>query len=196
MATALNGSNSPMMKSQSRFALLLATAITVIFCAGFAFFYHRSYKAEQASQGTAVKLFRASIGQQLPNTNLFNFAGVKLEDSALREGKVMLVFVSSECGACFKEGEFLKTIKDRRSDIKFYGVLSFEGRDAHTEKTESIVPFDVFYDSNHQLKRAIGLTGVPVKVFVENGVIRKIWSGATVAKKDQDDFVEWLDSLS
>jgi hypothetical protein len=41
----------------------------------------------------------------------------------------------------------------------------------------------------------MGINRVPVKVFLEDGIIRQGWIGAAVTDKDQQSFIDWLDAL-
>jgi hypothetical protein len=41
----------------------------------------------------------------------------------------------------------------------------------------------------------MGINRVPVKVFLENGIIKKGWIGAAQTDEAKSSFTEWLDSL-
>jgi len=43
--------------------------------------------------------------------------------------------------------------------------------------------------------RSMGINRVPVKVFLENGIIKKGWIGAAMTDQSQRSFLEWFDSL-
>jgi hypothetical protein len=53
-------------------------------------------------------------------------------------------------------------------------------------------PFEVFYDRGFKLAGQLGIKRVPIKIFVDNGVIKKSWGGATVDEKAKADFIRWL----
>jgi len=53
----------------------------------------------------------------------------------------------------------------------------------------------VFYDDGFKLAGALGITRVPIKIFVEDGVIIKVWGGATTEKEKQEEFIDWLEGL-
>ncbi|HEU4386451.1 MAG TPA: hypothetical protein VFV34_01550, partial [Blastocatellia bacterium] len=109
-------------------------------------------------------------------------------------GKVILVFLSPGCGACHKEIEFLKTVVGKRDDVRYYGVASLGGvrPDQEAEKQS---PFKVYNDQGNRLAIGLGITKIPVKVFVEDGFIKKVWGGASSTDETQLAFVRWLDEL-
>jgi hypothetical protein len=53
-------------------------------------------------------------------------------------------------------------------------------------------PFKVFFDRGFRLASELGINRVPIKIFVDNGIIKKSWGGATINEKAQGDFVRWL----
>ena len=57
---------------------------------------------------------------------------------------------------------------------------------------KAMFPFKVFYDRGFRLAGQLGIKRVPIKIFVDDGVIKKSWGGATIDDKAQRDFVRWL----
>ncbi|MGH9876895.1 MAG: peroxiredoxin family protein [Nitrososphaerales archaeon] len=134
-------------------------------------------------------------GKLLPEANLIDIHGGKFDDKLLRQGRCILVFVTPDCNACLTESEFLKTIIDKQKKLPFYGIVSFGGRQATLDAAKRKFPFDVFYDEGFKLAGALGIRRVPIKIFVEDGVIIKTWGGATTRKEKQEDFINWLKEL-
>lgn len=178
------------MNKQTKLAVLLSLSFVAIFCTSFVFFYSR---AQQKKPRPAVA--PEEVGQVLPHAELIDKANAVLKDEDLRKGKVVLAFVQPDCNACNKESAFLKTVVGRRDDVSFYGVIPFGDRQTSLESAERKYPFKVYYDEGYQLGGSLQITSVPVKLFVEDGVIKKVWEGASVDPAAQQEFVQWLTDL-
>jgi peroxiredoxin len=166
----------------------LALLFVLVFCAGFAFFYTRNHQ-------NALAIGPVGSGKSLPSAELVDESNQLLADSELRKGRFVLVFVTSDCDACRKESEFLKDLVGKRSDVTFYGVISFGDMDSSFREAKGKFPFKVFYDRGFHLAAQLGIKRVPIKIFVENGVIKKSWGGATMDDKAKADFVQWLSDV-
>jgi len=162
----------------------LAILFVVVFCAAFVVFYTRNNRNKAAKEPV-------NSGNSLPSADLVDEANQPFADSQLKNGRVVLVFMSTDCDACETESEFLKDLVNTRSDVRFYGVISFGDRDSLREAKRKF-PFEVFYDRGFKLAGQLGIKRVPIKVFVDNGVIKKSWGGATVDEKKKADFIRWL----
>lgn len=168
----------------------LALLCVLIFCASFVFFYTRRQQQQSAAAGAGVE-----SGQAIPHANLIDDANRVMSDAELRKGRFILVFVTPDCDACLRESQFLQKAIAKRSDIPFYGVVSYGEREIALRDAKAKFPFRVFYDQNFQLAGGLGIKRVPVKLFVENGIVKKSWGGATVAEDKQNEFSDWLESL-
>ena len=163
----------------------LAVIFTAVFCLGFTFFYAR----RQRSLAPQVP---NTSGRTLPSAELVDESNQMLADSQLRSGKMILVFVTPDCDACMAEAQFLRKAIAQRADVPFYGVVSFGEKESALRQAKDEFPFKVFYDEHFKLASQLGIKRVPIKLFVENGVIRKSWGGATVQQDKQDEFLSWL----
>lgn len=143
----------------------------------------------------SVPELQPAVGKSLPEARLVDNTGTALEDEALRRGKVMLVFVNPKCDPCKKEGEFLRTLIEKRPDVRFYGVVSLGEQVAALKESETLFPFKTFFDEQTHLASQLGIARVPVKMFLEDGIVKKTWGGASKSPEVQADFKEWLDSL-
>jgi peroxiredoxin len=166
----------------------LAAIFTVVFCVGFAFFYARR-------QHSLASPAPVTSGKPLPAAELVDESNQVLADAQLRSGRVVLVFVTPDCDACLAEAQFLRKALAQRADIPFYGVVSFGDKDNALRGAKEEFPFKVFYDQHFKLASQLGIKRVPIKLFVENGIIRKSWGGATVQQDKQDEFLSWLKQL-
>lgn len=164
----------------------LAMLFVLVFCAAFVVFYTRNTRNKPAKEPVNFS------GHSLPAADLVDESNQRLTDSQLKNGKVVLVFITAECDACQKESEFLKDLVNKRTDVRFYGVISFGDMENSLREAKQKFPFQVFYDRGFQLSGPLGINRVPVKVFVENGIMKKSWGGATVDEKKKADFIRWL----
>jgi hypothetical protein len=173
----------------------------VVFCAGFAFFYSRMpYSEQEISAGNprpdkeVSAAPRSLIDKPFPHSQLVDLNGSKVDEQILRKGRVVVVFLSLECDACLTESRFLETLLSRRRDVTFYGLVPF-GRPPSPQEAAAKFPFTVFYDESGTFISKMGINRVPVKVFLEDGIIKKGWIGAVQTDKSKASFVEWLDGL-
>lgn len=167
--------------------------LVAVFCAGFLFSYHRIQRLQNV-QAEAVASSRSLIDKPLPRAQLIDVNGMKVDEQILRRGRVVLVFVTTDCDACLAESKFLQTILSRRKDVSFYGLLPF-GKAPDSAHIEKKFPFRVFYDEGNSFVQSMGINRVPVKVFLEDGIIKKGWIGAALSDQAKTSFVDWFDSL-
>lgn len=180
-----------MLTKQLKLTIFFCSTITLLFCGSFVFFYHR-YTQKQETHPNALP---AVVNKALPQMSLSNAAGELLDDGFLRHGKSVLVFISPNCNACLRESDFLRTVSKLREDVVFRGIVSYGESKTALEAAQNKFPFEVFYDRGFKLAGALGVTKVPIKVFVEDGVIKKIWGGATIQEEQKTEFVAWLNGL-
>jgi len=167
--------------------------LVLVFCVGFLVFYNRI----QRSQATAPPdTSRSLINKPLPHAQLVDTHGSKVDEQVLRRGRVVVVFVTMDCDACVSESKFLGSLSGRRTDVSYYGVVPFGGRPASPDVDGKNFPFRVFYDESNSFVSIMGIDRVPVKVFLEDGIIKKGWIGAALTDQAKTSFVEWLDGLS
>src|SRR5215216_296469 len=155
-----------------------------VFCAGFVFFYNRIPRSEvevsvgnQPSGEEVSASPKSLINTPFPHSELVDIHGTKVDEHILRTGRVVVVFLTLECDACFTEGKFLETVMSRRRDVAYYGLVPFGRPSKADEAAEKPFPFKVFYDESNSFVSKMGINRVPVKVFLEDGVIKKGWMG-------------------
>lgn len=162
-----------------------------VFCLGFVFFHSRIPRSEAEVTATPKSL----IDKPFPHSNLFDIHGSKVDEQILRRGRVVVVFVTLECDACVAEEKFLQTVLSRRRDVSFYGIIPF-GRPPDSQAfVDKHFPFAVFYEDSNSFVPGMGINRVPVKVYLEDGIIKKGWLGAATSDKARTSFLEWLDAL-
>jgi thiol-disulfide isomerase/thioredoxin len=163
----------------------LALLFVAVFCVSFVVFYTRNAR-------NAAKPDPVNSGKSLPQADLVDDNNQPLPESELKSGRVVLVFITSDCDACRKESEFLRSVVGKRADVRFYGVISFGDMESSLRDAKTMFPFKVFYDRGFRLAGQLGIRRVPIKIFVDDGVIKKSRGGATIDEKAQGDFIRWL----
>ena len=166
--------------------------LLAVFCGGFLFFRNRT----QHSPPVAPEQSGSLIDKPFPHAQLLDIYGSKVDEQVIRTGRVVVVFVTPDCDACAAEGKFLQTLLGRRRDVTFYGLLPFGKPSQSPNEIEKTFPFRVFYDENNSFVTTMGINRVPVKVFLEDGIIKKGWIGASALTDNaRASFTAWLDSL-
>lgn len=166
--------------------------LIAIFCFSFFFFYKR---AQKSLVKQPLILTPAVINQPLPKANLVNISGDVLDDEKLRRGKIVLIFTLLECSPCDEENEFLKAAVDKRKDVNFIYVIPFGKKDQALKSAQNKYAFETFFDDHSMLSRSLQVYQVPIKIFLEDGVIKKTWLDATVEPEKQAAFKQWLNEL-
>lgn len=166
--------------------------LAAVFCAGLVLFYNRI----QRSQAVPPDASKSFVNKPFPHAQLVDVYGSKVDEQILRRGRVVLVFVTTDCDACQKETKFLQTLLGRRKDVAFYGLVPFGTHPNSPDVAEKMFPFRIFYDEGDSFVSAMGINRVPVKVYLEDGIIKKGWIGAALTDQAKQSFVEWLDGVS
>ena len=178
------------MKPSSK-AFWTGALLIAVFCVSFLFLYQR---ARKNSVKEPLILTPSVINRPLPKANLVNISGSFLDDEKLRRGKVIVLFTMTDCEPCDQENDFLKNVV-KRKDIPFIYVIPFGTKDESLKVAQSKYAFETYFDDGSQLSRVLELYKVPIKVFLEDGIIKKTWVGATVDNQQRTDFEEWLANL-
>ena len=176
------------------FTKILTTGLILIAIFGVSFFFF--YKRAQKSLAKQpLILTPAVINQPLPKANLVNISGQPLDDEKLRRGRVVLMFTLNECSYCDQENQFLKTVVDPRKDVRFFYVIPFGRKDQALKTAQSKYAFETFFDDHSMLSRSLQIYQVPIKIFVEDGIIKKTWLDASIDSDKQAEFKQWLNAL-
>jgi hypothetical protein len=179
------------MKTSTK-VLAAGAVLVLVFGASFLFFYKR---AQKKLPKQPLILTSAVINQPLPKADLINGSGQGLDDSKLRKGRIILVFVMPDCQPCDQEDQFLKTVIGIRKDINFIYVIPFGSQVATLKSAQGRYASEAYYDRGRTVSKELEMTQVPIKIFLEDGIIKKIWLDATVDSQAQNEFKTWLTSL-
>jgi hypothetical protein len=109
--------------------------------------------------------------------------------------KVMLVFAITDCKPCDQEDDFLKTVIGSRKDVTFLYVIPFGNKDKSLKEAQGKYAVETFFDESSTLAKTLEIYEVPIKIFLEDGIIKKTWAAASVNDKRQTEFKDWLGSL-
>ncbi len=170
----------------------IGLVLIIIFCLSFILFYKR---AQKNLPKQPLILTSAVLNKPLPKADLVDLAGKHLDDERLRRGKVVLAFTLTECKPCDQENEFLKTIVGNRKDITFIYVIPLGNKDQALKLAQSKYAFETFFDDHSMLSRSLQVYQVPIKIFLQDGIIRKTWLDSAIEPPMQTQFKDWLMSL-
>jgi hypothetical protein len=151
--------------------------------------------AHQNVSKQPLVLTSAVINQTLPRTQLTSIDGVRIDDADLRRGKVVMAFMMPDCVPCERENEFLKPIINSRKDVRFVYVIPFGNKDENLKLAHNKYALEPFFDVGNNLSRRLELRQVPLKLFVEDGIIKRTFIDSAITPEVQDDFKRWLASL-
>lgn len=181
------------MTAQVKWIVGISVLVTSVFCASFVLLYTRS------QEKSALSEFPSTIeGRDFPAGRFTNLSGATLDDRLLRTGKVIIVFVSPECDVCDSESQFLRPLVNSRRDVKFYGIIPIGNREsALTAASQpNRYPFEVYYDDDFVYQRASSAIKIPIKIFLENGIVKRTWEGAARDGSEKIAFSKWLEDLT
>ena len=108
----------------------VALFFVAVFCAGVLFFqrFQRSKAESSAKAESPVASSKSLIDKPLPHARIVDIHGAKVDEQIIRRGRVVLVFITTDCDACATESKFLQPLLDRRKDVSFYGLVPFGPR--------------------------------------------------------------------
>ena len=192
------------MSSRKTWLIGFGIALIVALGGGYKLFISAARTPEAAVQAASparsrvdrsVPELSSALNKPLPEARLTDIKGTTLPDESLRKGKVVLIFTNTRCGPCLTEAKFLRTVINKRPDISFYGVATLASKDASLKASEELFPFKTFYDDEGMLTLNLGITRMPVKIFLEDGIVKETWGGASKTQEIQDDFVAWVENV-
>jgi peroxiredoxin len=116
----------------------------------------------------------------MPDHRLIGLDGQALPADELRQGRVLFVYLTTNCEPCIKEVEVISRLhRDARSALRIYGISIDRPAQINTFIEEFDLKFPIFVDENARLAKSLDIHHFPSKYYVEDGVITKIWRGRT-----------------
>jgi len=173
---------------------LFAVLFVVMFCVSFVFLfmYFQSQRQLAAEESPTQKGVPQEI--PLPEVSFSDANDNKLPEDEIRKGKVVLIFLMTDCHYCESETAFVNQLITKRNDIKFYGIISVGDKKKQLEIASTKYPINVVYDDS-LLFAKLGINRVPIKIYLENGVIKKAWDGASNDETKKAKFISWLEGI-
>ena len=182
-------SEEPGESAISKLRILLL--IFLVSFAGF-YFYWRKRPAPDPPQRELL----AAVGKPFPDAPLVTLDGSYLSAETLRHGKIIVVFLSSDCDYCLNEGKFLGQLMTKGYDVRFLGVFPFGKDKSVLAGANDKFPFPVYFDQSGSLGRTLGIDRVPSKIFLQDGIIRKVWTTSSSYEDEGSKFSGWLEAQS
>jgi len=170
--------------------LLITILFAVLFCVSFVILFKHFQMKRQLAAGEP----RIQKEIPLPDVSFSDVNGNKLPEDEIRKGKVVLMFLMTDCHYCESEATFVNQLITKRNDIKFYGIISGGDKRKQLETASAKFPISVLYDDS-LLAVKLSITKVPIKIYLEDGVIKKAWGGASVDETRKAEFVSWLEGV-
>ena len=130
-----------------------------------------------------VEVRAAPTGSTLPHAPLANLNTWHDEYQNLTKGKVLLVFVTTDCNACRKElVNASQAAPSLASRVNVYGI-GIEEPDTVKKFAEiNRIDLPMLWDHGAVILRQLGFRLMPTKVLMQDGVILKIWHGSSADK--------------
>lgn len=100
----------------------------------------------------------------------------------------------TDCRYCESETAFVNELIIKRKDIKFYGIVSTGDKKKELEIASAKFPINILYDDSLLFVK-LGINRVPIKIYLEDGVIKKAWDGASIDETKKAKFVDWLEGV-
>lgn len=158
------------------FVLIPLLAGTLLPCIVF-LILHFSHLAAAKSQ-LVLKDAVVISGQPLPKIDLVNLNGGSVSPEVLRNGKVLLVFLTTNCPACQKELKLLSRVESQISDkVKIYGVGIQDRNQIIKFIQEHEIKTEILLDKDAELMQSLSVKYFPTKFLIEDGVIVQTWFG-------------------
>jgi peroxiredoxin len=124
----------------------------------------------------------------LPRAVLIDVKTNEDDYEELRKGKVLAVFLTTNCNACKKDMSLISALhSELDTNFKIYGI-AIENVDKVKKYVElNNIKFPVVIDKDGQLLKNLSVKYFPTKFLIENGIIIKTVIGSS---PDKDKFLQ------
>jgi hypothetical protein len=170
-----------------------SAAASIFFCGSFVYLYPRLHGGSEAKRRPPLITTSAVIGRTLPRVDFIDSDNKSFSSQRLESEEAIIAVLSSGCPACTQEVGFLKSVLENDRHLKFYGLVTFSDYQdvfAHQDR----YPFKLLYDESEGFIKQLEIDRVPIKLFCDHGVIKKVWVGSTGSEEDRISFTNWLAS--
>lgn len=135
-----------------------------------------------SSRNTIPKEFfdvKTDINTEFPDLGITKYSSSEKLITYLSNRKVLLVIISSSCGACRHEMEVLKTSNFLKNNAIEVALVSFEKEEIIKEfLIVNNLDIPVFDDRNSKIKDSFNLNVTPVNFLIVNGQLDRSWNGS------------------
>lgn len=139
----------------------------------------RSQREEHGKAGAALGLLDTKP-QPLPSSRLMNLNRQEMPVDVLRRGRVLLVFLTTNCDPCVKEAQVISRLhRDVKPGLHVYGIGIERPAQIATFVDEFGLQFPMLIDVNANLARSLDVHHFPSKYLIEDGMVTKVWRGKT-----------------
>lgn len=132
------------------------------------------------------EISKDSLGQvvfdykPLPKTELFDYKNKKDISLELQEGKILLVYISTDCNSCKNEAEIIvQNDLAKILDISVVGVSMNDEASIEEFTRNNKINFPILVDKSSKLREALGVTVFPTNFVINHGNIEKYWLGTS-----------------
>jgi peroxiredoxin len=122
----------------------------------------------------------APAGSLLPRAPLISLKTNHDDYQSVTKGKVLLVFVTTDCDACRKElANVSQVLPILASKVTVYGVGVEDRNSVNIFIEANHVTLPILLDPGAVILSRLGFKFMPTKVLLQDGVITKIWYGSS-----------------
>ncbi len=152
------------MRNHPKVIALVVLLALVAGTAGGLLWIHSNYKIESVVQ----------IGQPLPTLSFADLDGQAVDFNHFLGQKLLVVFVELECGFCQEQFEVLEAIYGQAEGrLVIVVVATYDSFLSFDSLPENFSPFQLWIDSQRQLRRKLGVVGVPTLFLLdEYGILQ------------------------
>lgn len=117
----------------------------------------------------------------LDHGSLINLRTNVDESQSLKKGKILLVFLTTDCEACKKEVVTLSSLTSSTlsSKVRVYGVFVEPRDNVIPFVEENNITFPLLMDNGATVLSKLGFKYMPTKVLMQEGIVQKIWYGSS-----------------
>lgn len=143
-----------------------------------------------AMAGADTEWGAARVNRPLPDFRPKGLGHSEVDVGELRKGRVLLVYLTTDCSHCIKEAEIISGLRrDAPPGLKIYGVAIERAPAVEAFARKANLTFPVLLDEGARLAQSLEIHHFPSKFLVQDGVITRYWRGTT---RDSNELLRQL----
>ena len=120
----------------------------------------------------------------LPHGTLADLQTNQDEYAAVIKGKVLLVYLTTDCDACKKEiSNISRAVSSLNSKVAIYGVYVEERDSVRAFLAANQMNFPILLDDKGRILSRLGFKYMPTKMLLQDGIVTKVWYGSSPDKE-------------